>query len=319
MNIYHNSVPKIKRENNHEIDFDYKIVETKDGKECSKRLLMNKEFKDIFEFWEFHNEHWTTKQEPLTATDSWVFGKNLNEKITDELLNQGNCLDELADMVVKVREELSLGGLDMFEFNNKACKRQRRFSEDGDELDIDRYISDDINMWSNIRRTKKKDFIRLVLNFGMNADASLEDFARNTALAYCTTEILENLGYSVEIIGTANSRDCFNPRFLKSTYGDELGNVKCWISESSVSFTIKQFDDMLDLRAIGMSTLPALFRKYSFDIRKTIYGSPYGSTFKHTKEFSEFIGSNLNIGRCYSRDSKQQIEHISKVIKEITD
>ena len=175
-------------------------------------------------------------------------------------------------------------------------------------------------MCSDIRRTKKKDFIRLVLNFGMNSDASLEDFARNTALAYCTTEILENLGYSVEIIGTANSRGCFNSRFLKRIYGKEfVKEVNSYTSECSVSFTIKQFDDMLDLRAIGMSTLPALFRKYSFDVRKVIYGQRAGSTYEHTKEFSEFIGSNLNIGRCYTKNSKKQIEHISKVIKEITD
>ena len=77
---------------------------------------MNKEFKDVFEFLEFHSEHFKTE---LESNEEWTYGENLDARITDTLLNQGNCLDELADMVVKIREELALGGLDMFEFNNK--------------------------------------------------------------------------------------------------------------------------------------------------------------------------------------------------------
>ncbi len=302
-------------------DFDYKITNKFYGEIRSfDRIIMNKHFNTVNDMLNFHEENGGILGD---SSDNWTYG-GVGEQKTHELVENGDCLDKLADMVEEIREELALEGLDGFNFNSKACRRQRRFAEDGDEVDIDRYLSDDIQMWSEIKRNKKKEFIRIAINFGMNSDADLEDFARNTALAYCTTEILENLGYSVEIIGTANSQSCVSESYLKNVYDDfTIGvpnnlDIIAGKSESSISVTIKAFEDALDLRALGMTALSGMFRKYAFQIRRVLYGQPYGSTCEPTEEFNELISSNLNIGRCNTTNATEQVQHISKVIKDLT-
>ena len=192
------------------IDFDYKILE-------NNRMCASKNFHSIFDFLNFNDEHWGNENS-TDSSKSWMVGHepNMTLKKTEEMLIKGCATDDLLALVDKYRDELRLDGLYDIQSNVKSCIRRRVFSDDGDMVNIDRYLTDDMLMWETTRRVGRKSFITLGLDICMSHGNKKDAFARNTALAYCTAEILENLGYGVEIKVTASGEGCFNKAYLEN-------------------------------------------------------------------------------------------------------
>ena len=293
------------RKSNHVIDFDHKIIDD--------LFVANKHFGDIGEFLSWVDSIYPDDDNAYSDADSsnskWVYG-SYGLKKSREILSKGDPTKKVLEFVENYRAELQLQGAYDLQTSIKSCKRRRRYSEDGENIDIDRYLCDDIQMWETIKRDGKKEYIKLAINFGQNGDQSEESFARNTAITFCTAEILENLGYSVEIVGTACSKGCVSYNYLESVYGIDLSYVSK--NYASVSFTIKKSEEYTDVGALTSTSLTSLFRKWGFNARKTIYGKPAGSSVHPPQEFKNLIGADIFIGnmRNYTGSDVQTVEKI---------
>jgi hypothetical protein len=294
------------------IDFDFEID--------SRKLYANKEFESIDNLIDFNDEVWGKINH---SKEDWACGGSDVECNTfsksHDLLIAGDCTNDLSARIEKLRAELELSGLYDLPQGFKSCKRRRVFSDNGDEIDIDRYLADDDDQWQTTKRDGKKEFVTLGINVGMSHGNSADDFAQNSALAYCTAEILEVMGYGVEIKITASGHGSCNGTYLENCYNilaEDGGVIDRYDSETAVTFTCKQFSEPLDLRAIASSAIPALFRRYVFHAFKTIFGG-LGNAKETSKRQLDLIGINILIANQW-RDG-EQINFVEKILQDLQD
>lgn len=82
-----------------------------------------------------------------------------------------------------------------------SCMRQRRYTDDGDDLDIDRFLGGTDNYWISHKRNKKAKNIRIAMNFGLNSNNKEINFARLVGVLGALADMLTKLGYATEILG----------------------------------------------------------------------------------------------------------------------
>lgn len=72
--------------------------------------------------------------------------------------------------------------------------------EEGDEVDVDRYIAGYERCWNGVRRRRKfRHSVRIYINFGGNAFRSERELAVAGAVGVTFAEIMESMGLSAEI------------------------------------------------------------------------------------------------------------------------
>ena len=148
------------RKSNHVIDFDYKIIDD--------LFVANKHFGDIGEFLSWVDSIYPDDDNAYSDADSsnssWVYG-SYGLKKSREILSKGDPTKKVLEFVENYRAELQLQGAYDLQTSIKSCKRRRRYSEDVENIDIDRYLCDDIQMWETIKRDGKKEYIKLAINY----------------------------------------------------------------------------------------------------------------------------------------------------------
>lgn len=129
----------------------------------------------------------------------------------------------------------------------KSIKRKRKFTDNGATPDIDRYLSHDPMFLSEIVRSKQSGnkSISLVCNTGNNCDVSSNIMYIRSAAAIALADLLEEAGYSCEIIGYLRSRNTYH-----------ASNYKNLLSIT----TIKQAGDPLEINNIAVALSPWFFR-----------------------------------------------------------
>lgn len=162
----------------------------------------------------------------------WIEGVSLYQKLKDSI-----SIDDIA-------------------FNAGFAKKKRRkvFGQDGDEIDICRYINrewDTMYLDKKTEKVKGGKYITIWANSGGNANASPERIMWRGIAAVVLVDILENAGYRVALNSYVASRGLFIDSPLTNT-------------DRAVTISLKAFDAPLDIENALVGGCPAFLRYYIF-------------------------------------------------------
>lgn len=107
--------------------------------------------------------------------------------------------------------------------------------EEGDDVDVERYLSDEPTCWSGMRRSiKSRKVIRVFVNFGGNCDRSREELMIPGAIGVALCKAFESLGVNIELWGVTASSNATS---------DGMGH--------EIYIKIKGSDDFVDLGIVN--------------------------------------------------------------------
>lgn len=94
-----------------------------------------------------------------------------------------------------------VGDLATVDFNEMKWKFQQHL-EEGDSIDVERYLAGQERCWCGCRRLPKlKRAVRIYVNFGGNANKSAYELAISGAVGVTLAEMMESVGVAAEIWG----------------------------------------------------------------------------------------------------------------------
>jgi hypothetical protein len=190
------------------------------------------------------------------ADADWYFGDMGTQEACDEAFRMQIAPEDFISKFETVRGTLEPMISDFSGIAN-STKRRRHYDYTGDELCVDRYITRTPECWETRKRGKKRSFVRFAVQFGYTATAEQDVFIKNAALACAASDILERLGYIVEIVGVG-----WGTNIRNDNYGGNPSPFTGW--EAVGTFPIKHADQPLDVHSVLLTGVPALFRSYWF-------------------------------------------------------
>lgn len=228
-----------------------------------------------------------------SKTSEWAFGKEFNNSaaLTKRHLLEGTCPDAILNRVDAVRNSLYKDFPELQDLERHALKmrRKRRFAEDGDDLDIDRYMCGDPEQWAKMQRVPQKRSVRVQINGAMLGGHSAIKFAETMIMCAAMIDIIESAGISVE--------------FIYSAISSSMDTHDCDVM--SISALCKSANEPLDISRVLSCAASGIFRKYVFHIRNNVCGSYEGISLY---EIPSFIKEMKDIDVCVSAtDSRETV------------
>jgi len=271
---------------------DYQYYEVKDGKKIVRRLFM-KEYKNNREFMKYvkENKYVYGGDEPL-----WTYGSYRTRAKTHEVATRGDVSNKIVDLVRELRTEIEFESPELFSGRGKSMKRKRRYRDDGDELDIDRVMSGVPEYWIKTERGVQQKAITLGLNASMSHKNGEKEFAQLTAMAIVLSDVLTTRGVATRIM-------------YCSSGWNELRGLST--HETSVNFTLKDFEEPLDQRRIGLIYAQGIFRDSIFALfRRGFYGHTnamgFGNSMATSEEMMEFMGIDYIVENSWGGGSMSE-------------
>jgi hypothetical protein len=201
----------------------------------------------------FKNGSWKLS-DVVTEEDKvndWNFGKDFNTlRKTKEALYSGATAALYMGLIDKTREELYDKYPELRRLEQVAVtkRRRRRFSEDGEELDIDRYMTGDPAMFCSMPR---QDAVAKTASFYIDIQIAVgtdcKNISQGVISALALVDIVERAGISTEVIigATAN----------QPVTDANLVNVSC---------IAKRANEPLDIARLLSFCLPGMYRNFIF-------------------------------------------------------
>jgi hypothetical protein len=181
----------------------------------------------------------------------WQFGRDFpTYRTTANALATGETANKYLRQVELVKDQLFQKFPELYELNEIAVtkRRRRRFSEDGEELDIDRYMSGDPAMFSSMPRQNVRNKIaRVYLDICVSGGNDAEEITKNIIGMLAICDIIERAGIAIEIVIGATSRGA----------ATDTNNF-------NVSVIAKEAGEPLDVARVLSFALPAMFRLFIF-------------------------------------------------------
>lgn len=224
---------------------------------------------------EHGNKSWDNGGVDHNQDSAWVYGKEYkNYKNTIEHLQRGSVVQSTLDQYDKLKNEIEEHFPELHELQRMAFKtrKRRKFSEEGGELDIDRYMSGDPEMWQTTQVIKDKKTMKILFNCGIGGVNAAEVIIENVILLALFMDIVSALGISVELWFSCVTQDSTD------------------ISDYTVvSALIKSADEQVDIQSVLAVSVPGLFRYFIFRILGNIVpgqANEYvGSVVHHTPQW----------------------------------
>jgi hypothetical protein len=195
--------------------------------------------------------------------NTWTFGDyfpTLNQ--SREVLESGSTSYKMMNLIEKVRADIFTRMPIVRELNELAPvkRRRRKFTEDGDELDIDRYMCGDPAAFVSLpRQDVKKKSARVYIDLSISGYTDTEAITKNIIFAAVMCDIIEKAGINMEII-----------------FGDTTNNATCdFDGILNISCIGKSSEEPMDIARVLSFALPAFERHYIFGI--THYVSDCGA------------------------------------------
>jgi hypothetical protein len=217
--------------------------------------------------------------------NTWRFGHyfpTLNE--SRAVLESGSTSSKLINLIEKVREDIFNRIPVVRELSELAPikRRRRKFTEDGDELDIDRYMCGDPATFVSLpRQDVKKKSARVYIDLSVSMGTDTETITKNIIFAAVMCDIIEKAGINMEII-----------------FGDTSSDSICDFSGIlNISCIGKSSNEPMDVARVLSFALPAFERHYIFGI--THYISNNGS--KHGMGFP-VRNTNVDFYKLFNAD-----------------
>lgn len=190
------------------------------------------------------------------CSSKWQFGTIFsNEQKTRNCLLSGSIPDGLLKLAEEEKEKLLNAFPELLDLQQYAFKKRRTrvFAEEGGELDIDKFMSSQPEMWQKNVKKKNKRAMRVAFNGAMLGDAKEENFIKNMVTAAAMVDIFTGFGIAVEFIYSAISRE-----------------VTTGTDGVAISAIVKGADEPLDISRLLACCAPGLFRYYVFTNRYAI-------------------------------------------------
>lgn len=189
-------------------------------------------------------------QKERTRDESWIFGNTFkNMETSRKCLIEGSVPEVLLDRVEELKQELFASHPELLDFEKRArkMKRKKSFSEDGGELNIDRYMSGEPEYWQRSIKQPKKHVVKIFINYAVGADTDTEVFTKNVIAAVVIVDILR--------LANVNSEVWIGALGRKQKHGLHLTGVFC---------KLKSANDPVDFSRLLSCSAPALFRYWTF-------------------------------------------------------
>ena len=258
-------------------------------------------FSDINEFLDI------AEKNPIECgSEKWKFSDNpeCNTKNRSyKLLRAGRGLSDVRKISRKYRDEFKSLNLGKLADRTKSIKRRRRFNDFDGNLDFDRVMVGDVNYWEKVERNGQSQIVRIGINFALSHQNKIEDFSRVVALSCIFAEILESLGYGIEVYATSIGK---LERHRRKKDHSFLG----------FCFPVKKASEPLDFDRIYSLGIPALLRDAQFKVEHSIYNDFGGHSIIPPMDVLKLADVDLMIEKSWTENGKQ-IEKITKVIESL--
>lgn len=187
-----------------------------------------------------------------SGDQAWIFGTDFpNLNLTYDALMKGTIPPKIIAQIDTVKVSLYEKHPELFELERSASKlkRKRVFEEGGDELDIDRYMSGETEMWTKMTRRPKKQCMKIMINSCLHCGHSSDKFLKGMIMVTAFLDILDKSGIASEV--------WYAPISDGSSNGVNLAGVFA---------RIKGSEEVLDVCKMLSSGASGLFRYYTFKV-----------------------------------------------------
>ena len=244
-------------------------------------------------------EHSKTKKR---FNHEWTYGTHFDNRDSHMLaLRQGRTTPNLVAHYKRIRSVLEKKlKVSKFTGEGLSCKRKRRFVDDGDEVDIDRFLANSDTPWVVTKRNKRARNIKIAINFGLSNQNNEASFAKLVSTGAYLSDMLTKIGYAVEVWGVD-----------ATGYRGSLD-----LDEVCTAIKFKDSGQRLDIQRVLSMGLTGLFRNLVFGILEKKWKSD--STLGHQIEMSEEVRKELGFDYVVEQkivtDEKRMIDFFEKVI-----
>lgn len=254
------------------------------------------------------DNHWSFSELPNDAsyTSSWTYGNSFpTQGEHRKALINGQASKLMIQEYHKTRNKIqNMLNVSSFYRQGLSCLRQRRYTDDGDDLDIDRFLGGTDNYWISHKRNKKAKNIRIAMNFGLNCNNKEINFAKLVGVLGALADMLTKLGYATEILGV--------------NYRRYRGSKKLDYTSSIITF--KKAGEKLDLQRLLSMGLQGLLRDWEFAIGEQLgYDITQGSQALMMDEFKKHLNINYVIEQAEVKTDKDILSYFENVINNLVE
>lgn len=196
-------------------------------------------------------QHKCNTKQSRTDKDEWRFGSDFrNHNETAAALNDGRIAEQYLPLLEIAKERLYNKFPKLHEIKDTAMnkRRRRKYSEDGDELSIDRYMCGDPAMWESLpRQDVKQKTARVYIDLDISGGLSPETITSSLVEMVALLEIIQLAGISIEIIiGFSTER--------------AVRDIKYTIS----ACVAKEANEPMDTARFLSFAIPGFYRQFTF-------------------------------------------------------
>ena len=233
----------------------------------------------------------------------WAYGSVGNREQLIENLTIGKATKKVTDFFNHYREEVE-NKIDVSSYLGRglSSKRVRRRSDDGDELNIDRVMTNRDDYWDVMVRDNKRKNVRIGINFSLSCINDEMEFARLGATASVLADILTKMGNAVEI---------------HATYCCRYSGGMVGVNEFVVLFPVKRSHEVLDLQRVMSIATNGILRDLLFQIKEGSF--KFGSGMGYQKTMSKQAKKKANVFYVVEqKDTKSVDDCVDTLDREIT-
>ena len=233
----------------------------------------------------------------------WQFGELESREKTEEYLIKGLGLKSMRIQARKYREEFENTVLEEVRSSVQSIKRTRRHNDSDGDLDLDAVLGGSDEYWTKIERNGSQKVVRIAINCAISCGNGSEEFAKLVSLSAVFCEILEELGYGVEIYCA----------FISELSGHRKTPEN--MDWESVIFPIKQCSEVLDVERIYSLGLQGLLRDVFFRVERVQSGNHGGRCNTPPSDVLEFSNIDVIVERTWTEGN--QAERIIQTIENL--
>jgi hypothetical protein len=188
--------------------------------------------------------------------------------------------------------QIDLGDLELPEI--ATTKRCRRWSDDGDEFDRDRFDAGYADCWQSRKRRRVRtggNTIRLTIELSASWRKSAADLVWSGLAALKLADTLEDKGYRVEIDVVASNRG------LNKTRSHNMVDI----------IRVKYASDPLNLDALLLSVANPLFYRFHVFASKLRRPVRCSGGLGHAAETPTGLRGDIHIAKVFTRDDAQRV------------
>ena len=243
------------------------------------------------------------KNTELFGNNRWSLSNNREcstQNRSEKLLKSGRGLSTIRKISQNYRDEFQNTDLNDLMNTVQSVKRTRKFNDFDGNLDFDRVMSGNMDYWERVERTGDYKVVRVGINYGMSNGNTIDNFSRLVGLGAIFCEILENIGYGVEIYG-ANIK--------QGGMGDDKkvnGHI----------FPVKAVNEPLDFERIYSLGIPALLRRFTFRTEYVLSGDYGGWSYMPKQDVLDVANIDVLLTRSWT-DKNKQVDKIIQAIENL--